>query len=1125
MIPRYEVEKVLEANPIEQVVRSIVKLDRKGANLIGLCPFHNEKTPSFMVSPARNRYKCWGCGASGDAITFLMEYNKMSYIEAVKDLANRAGIALSEYDDLSPEQKKVLETEDRIIEAYKLATQFYHDNLIGETEYSSVEALNYANARMSEETIALHKIGYSKSGLKAFLNTKGFGNDLLVTAGLVSKSDKDYKDKFYNRLMFPICNSKGDVVAFTGRKLNNDEPKLAKYINTCETPIYHKSQILYNYNFAKRTIHSNEFAYLVEGNMDVIGLQEIEIENVVAQSGTALSSKQIDLLERVCKSVKIIEDTDDAGIKALNTNAKALIQRGFSVTVVSLPEEYECERNEKGEALNINGEIFNIEDGIPLKNVTRVKFDADSFFRKKENKFFHEYVNENSQDYIHFFADTELFNEKKELSKAKKSNLIKEVLNLILNYDKIIAHQYLSELKKKDKETKWNDIFQDLSKEKIAKEAESKQKEEYTDNEKNEKYFDDSEEQRDYLKTKLPNGVDLDFYREYGFYSYKDELYYYFSKNKKELFYRLSNFTIASIAHIMGETPKRILSVKNCYGKEIVVELEQDALVSVNSFKKEIEGKGNFIYEGDQIFLDKIKHYLYKETITCSEIDQIGWQRGKDFWAYSNGVVVNGEFVPVDQFGLVKVFDNYYYIPAFSIINKDKEQMNTELKKLVHIEREDKMTYRDFAEKFIAFYGDNAKILICCLFGIMFKDIIKNHEMKLPILYAYGIRSSGKTTFAKQFMGIFQQNCLEINLGNVSLPALGIQIDAICNLPILIDEFQNDIDPKKIEYLKSCFDGSGRMKANMDDIKKTTTTRAHSAILMCGQQQIQNPALLSRCCVMNFFSTKHSVEEQQKNKAFSELMAEGHTHIINEFLKLRPVFDSNFKDAYSKAMSDIAGIYKKFETIRVIECWAFPLACYAAVQDHIDIPITYDDMLNICVSKAIEQDAVNKNSSEIFIFWDSVISNISTGRLRYGYDFIIASSKEISTDKKESIPFEEDTLILYINTAKVFDLYVETASKGKESFIPRKSMVSYLENCTAFLGTKKSKKFKLDQKIGDKIIPGYTNTRSMVFNYQELDIDLISEEQKKYILEKRTLEEIITLKPIENEEDELTFDD
>jgi DNA primase len=340
MISRETISKIQDYARIEDVVGDFVNLKRAGANMKGLCPFHDERTPSFSVSPAKNIYKCFGCGAAGDPIHFVMEHEKMSYPEALRYLAAKYRIEIEETES-SNEDKEQQTLRDSLYIAMKYAAQYYHDNLM-EGEEGQAVGLSYFKSRgFSERTIDAYQLGYASEGFNTFAKAAvkaGYQEDILEQAGLIRiKEGRDPYDFFRARVMFPVHNLTGKVVAFGGRILIKD-PKQPKYINTQETEIYTKGQLLYGIYQAKAEIRKQDVCYLVEGYTDVLSLYQAGISNVVASSGTALTKDQVKLIRRFTYNIVLLYDGDAAGIKAALRGVDIMLEEGMDVKVVVLPD-------------------------------------------------------------------------------------------------------------------------------------------------------------------------------------------------------------------------------------------------------------------------------------------------------------------------------------------------------------------------------------------------------------------------------------------------------------------------------------------------------------------------------------------------------------------------------------------------------------------------------------------------------------------------------------------------------------------------------------------------------------------------------------------------------------------
>ena len=340
MIPRETVDLIIETARIEEVVGDFVSLKKRGASLIGLCPFHNEKTPSFNVSPVKGIYKCFGCGKGGNAVNFMMDHDQMSYPEALRYLARKYQIQIEE-DEISPEQQQQQQQKESLYIVCNYAAVQFAKNL-WETEDGKAIGLSYFRERgFSDATIQKFQLGYSFENRTSFTKQaqdNGYQIANLVGSGLTIAGDNNYNfDRFAGRVMFPIHNTTGRAIGFGGRIMTSDK-KQAKYINSPETAIYHKSQVLYGLYFAKKSIIESDNCFLAEGYTDVISLHQVGIENVVSSSGTSLTIEQIRAIKRYTANITILYDGDSAGIKASFRGIDLILEEGLNVKVLLFPD-------------------------------------------------------------------------------------------------------------------------------------------------------------------------------------------------------------------------------------------------------------------------------------------------------------------------------------------------------------------------------------------------------------------------------------------------------------------------------------------------------------------------------------------------------------------------------------------------------------------------------------------------------------------------------------------------------------------------------------------------------------------------------------------------------------------
>ena len=402
MIDRSVISRIIDSAQIVEVIGEFVTLKRRGANYMACCPFHNEKTPSFSVSPAKGIYKCFGCGKAGNVVNFVMEHEQLSYVEALKYLGKKYGITVEEEED-NPEARANRLKHEAMMSASSFAQKYYNDSLWN-TPMGKAVGLSYFRERgFTDSTIRTFQLGFAPDSRNAFSKAAiaaGHPQDILIATGLSIFKEATHDqparliDRFYDRVLFPIHSLSGRVIAFGGRTLRTDKA-LSKYLNSPESDIYSKSRSLYGLFVAKQSITRSQKCYLVEGYTDVLSLFQAGIENVVASSGTALTTDQIRLIKRFAPLVTVLFDGDAAGIKASLRGIDMLLEEGLQVKVVLFPD----------------GE------------------DPDSFARNHPPQETLNFLNQSEQDFITF--KTNLLLKEGGQDPLKRAQLINEVVHSI----------------------------------------------------------------------------------------------------------------------------------------------------------------------------------------------------------------------------------------------------------------------------------------------------------------------------------------------------------------------------------------------------------------------------------------------------------------------------------------------------------------------------------------------------------------------------------------------------------------------------------------------------------------------------------------------------------------------
>ncbi|WP_297909915.1 DNA primase [uncultured Parabacteroides sp.] len=412
MIDQPTIDRILDAANIVDVVSEFVTLRKRGVNYVGLCPFHSDKSPSFYVSPSKNICKCFACGEGGTAVHFIMKHEQLSYFDALRFLAKKYNIEIQERE-LTEKEKQIRSDRESMLIVNNWAGQYFSSLLHEHIEGRSIGMRYFAERGLREDIIRKFQLGYSldqRDALYKAATKAGYKKEFLEKTGLVITYDNgNVNDRFRGRVIFPVHTLSGKIVAFGGRVLKKDE-KTAKYVNSPESEIYHKSNELYGIYFAKQAIMKQDRCFLVEGYMDVIGMHQVGVENVVASSGTALTQGQIRLIRRFTNNITVLYDGDAAGIKAALRGIDMLLEEGMNVKVVLLPA----------------GE------------------DPDSFARSHSASEFAEFISQNETDFIRF--KTKLLLEEADSDPIKRSALISDIIRTVaIIPDNIARSVYIRE--------------------------------------------------------------------------------------------------------------------------------------------------------------------------------------------------------------------------------------------------------------------------------------------------------------------------------------------------------------------------------------------------------------------------------------------------------------------------------------------------------------------------------------------------------------------------------------------------------------------------------------------------------------------------------------------------------
>lgn len=1005
---------------IEEVLKSWgLEFRRRGSTMFASCPFHSEKTPSFSITPGRNLWYCHSCHRGGDGIRFYMEREGMDFLQAVEAIAKANNLHI-EYtkEEQTDEQKEAAKLKESVLAAVALVHKFFFDQLRVEMNDEARAAREYAYSRWPEDFCSTCGIGLApKDGklLADFCRSKAISEDLLLKSGIYKRDEKSGRiyTLFRNRLVIPIRDRFGRVIAFTARYLGDDKAdNVGKYVNSSNSSVFTKGESVFGIDRASRC-RDALYYNIVEGAPDVLRLQSIGLDNTVATLGTAWSGAQFDILKKHIQSLCFIPDSDPPkdepfgpGFKAVMTNGAEAVRRGFDVTVRELP--FQEEKTE--------------DDAVILH-----KNDADEYILTPEI-----YAAIPEKPFILWLAEKKF---SVASSLAEQRVIVAEVADLLRHIkDDAIAEDYIASLAKINGTVKaWRSAVSRAKGEARQRAANSEPK-------------NDAERRKELLRQCNLNIIDN------CFYTYDDE----------GEAVRLSNFFLESLYHIKDESNgTRLFRMVNKFNESVEIEFRESELCSLTTFQQRVGSVGNYIWRAKIDKLNNVKEYLYRGTRSAERVRKMGWDAINGFFAFGNGVFNGEKFLAVDDLGIVETAPGRsFYIPATSKMYETNPEIYQFERLFIH-ENRSGIKLHDFAVQLVKVFGDNAKIAFCYLLATLYRDVIFNRTRHFPILNLFGEKGTGKTTLATSLQSFFIHSVGPPNLGVTSVPAMNDRVSQAVNSLVVFDEYKNDLDVRKIAYLKGLWGGGGQTKKNQNTDGMAAQTIISTGIALCGQDKpTQDMALFTRVLFLAFSKTSFSKPERDAYEDLVAMCSLGNTHLTLEVLGHRQLFEKNFSNAYSLTKSELSKIVEG-EKIhdRIFGNWIIPLAAFRTLESVLSLPFSYNDLLTVAVAGMRLQNETAQESSEMGDFWEALQGFHTQGRAIDKAHFRIKWHRTFrSTTMKEDMVFAEPTPILYLNSAAVAGLF---NGRGSANATANRSnwstMLSYLRSHPSFLGLKQDR--------------------------------------------------------------------
>lgn len=1031
MISERTIQQVRDLS-IEAILKPYVSLSKRGSSLMGLCPFHSERTASFSVSVAKNVFHCFSCGRGGDGIHFIMEKENLSFIEAVKEIAKTNSIEVEELSDKRSEGDiESSKHKESLMSALELSQRFFVETLRVGTSEECGHAREYTYNRWPKDFCDTFGIGYAPRDGRYFLDYchgKGIEEDILLELGLLKAGERGIYPLFRERVMIPIRNRWGRIIGYTGRYIG-DQPKISKYINSSNSEIYIKGETIFGIDKAIRANDKGQII-IVEGAPDVLRMQSIGYENVVASLGTFWSDSQLAQLKKLSSSLCFVPDSDVSetsmfgpGFEAVMKEGATAIEKGFDVTVRELPFDQAPLSESELRARYADYDVLP-DDAV----TTRIsKNDPDSFIKSRED-----FISLKEKYFVVWLAEKRFFEAD---SLIKERSVVGEVAGLLQHIkDPLILNQCVEQLSKLHGRVKF------------WKEAINKAR-------------DDFRNRRDDVESLDEKQREIEELRRVGLFI-RDNCYYTLGNDDEDPVI-ISNFIMEPLFHIGDDNNgTRIFRLKNDVGNTRLMEIKESELCSLNSFQQKVGTLGNFIWLAKLDKLNRVKRYLYARTDTAERVRKLGWNPTNDFFAFGNGIQYNGCFMPVDDMGIVRSGNGKaFYIPATSKMYRGNPEVYQFERLMVH-ENRSGLPLRDYAEKLITVFGENARVALCYLLSTLFRDIVFSRTHHFPILNLFGEKGTGKTTLATSLQSFFIHGIEPPNLGVTSIPAMNDRVSQAVNTLVVLDEYKNDLDVRKIAYLKGLWGGGGQTKKNTTTDGMATQTIVSTGVALCGQDKpTQDMALYTRVLFLAFTKTSFSQGERTRYEDLVTVCNMGLTHLTVELLNHRTLFEKNFSDAYSMCKKELASKLTEVTVHeRIFGNWVIPLATFRTLEAVVDLPFSYSELFETAVKGLLNQNELAQESSEVGDFWNMLQGLQTAGKCVEGVHYNIKYRRNFRPlNAAEDMEFKEAKPILYLNAAAISPLIGSRIGNTTAARSYWSTIMSYLKSHHSYLGLKQDR--------------------------------------------------------------------
>ena len=1012
---------------ISDVVGKYVKLKKSGSALTGLCPFHDERSPSFSVSESKGIFKCFGCGAGGDAIGFVMKHERKDFIESVEIIAGICGIPL-EYEEVPDKEKyEKQKTEKEKLKAVMRFTVDLYKKTLWDLQDDHPVMQYLADRKITRKEIAEWQLGWATDEWQ-FLSQSLISNNWYneaVQLGLIKRTadnERNY-DVYRNRIIIPITNHQGEYIGIAGRlfpSTNAADNNGPKYINPVENPLYQKSKLLFGLSQADKAINREGKVFLTEGYFDVISLHSNSDEHTVATCGTALTVDQAKLLRKYTGHVVVLRDGDKAGHAAAVKDLYILLKAGFKVEVALLPE----------------GE------------------DPDSYIRKQANGPIA--ANLPIEDGIYWHVQSlvkDVFDDTYKLGQAQQ-----KVLELLLEIpNDIYRGNYLDGIIKKYKwrKAKLQKRLGELVEERTAAEQDEE---------------DDGVTHLD----KMPKWMDREEFNRLGYccVNNKKRTGYYGYGQSGHVEY--TNFLIKPLFHIYAARESEYLIQINNGKRTAVLEIEAKAMVNIDMLQQFVVCEGPFIIYATKNQMLRVATDLLNDFPRCEKIKFLGWQTA-GFYAFVDQVYIPGQGLKqLDEWGIIKHGEENYLVPAASAAYRHLQSRGED-----PYESDRYLTYKQTSMKFSEWgtlmhrvYGDKGNTAIAYAILTLFRDIIFDVDNNCPHLYAFGERSSGKSKWAESIGALFFKKRPAFNLNSGTDFAFFSYMQRFVNAISHLNEFDEKvIRPEWFQAIKGVFDGEGRQRGVMGSKNRTEIMKIHSTLVLTGQYlcTMDDNSIVSRSIIEGFNERELNEEDKIQYNKLKALEETGLSSMMLEVLAHRHTVKAMYREVFnenlSKWRSDFAASGNEQNNQRIMQNWCHLFTSWQFIAKHIQLPVSEASFEGYCKANATKWSSFIRSSDTLSEFWNTFAFLVDQGLLIEGWDFKIQLLLDVAIRKNREEEyrhqFEEPTKVLFVRMNNVHKHYQQAfrTRTGKEG-MTMENLLHYFSSRKYYVGPNKQSRFK-----------------------------------------------------------------